>query len=145
METDTSMEVVGVVRDTGTADRQGDLIDPTPQLFYRSFAQWDLPPTTVLARTSLDAAGLAGAMQRELRGINAALPVVSSQTMAQQLEGSLLAPRRWPRYSRRSVRSAWLSPASDCTRSSRSRCPSARAKSAFAWRSERGAGRWSGA
>jgi predicted permease len=92
-ETDTWMEVVGVVRDTGTADRQGDLIDPTPQLFYRSFAQWDLPPTTVLARTSLDAVGLAGAMQRELRGINAALPVVSSQTMAQQLEGSLLAPR----------------------------------------------------
>jgi ABC-type antimicrobial peptide transport system permease subunit len=87
------MEVIGVVRDTGTADRQGDLVDPTPQLFYRSFTQWDLPPTTVLARTSLDAAGLAGAMQRELRGINVALPVVSSKTMAQQLEDSLLAPK----------------------------------------------------
>jgi putative ABC transport system permease protein len=92
-DADTWMEVIGVVRDTGTADRQGDLVDPTPQLFYRSFTQWDLPPTTVLARTSLDAAGLAGAMQRELRGINVALPVVSSKTMAQQLEDSLLAPK----------------------------------------------------
>jgi hypothetical protein len=54
------IEVVGVVPDTGTADRQGDLIDPTPHLFYRSFTQWDLPPTAVLARTSLDASGLAG-------------------------------------------------------------------------------------
>ena len=92
-DADTWMEVIGVVHDTGTADRQGDLVDPTPQLFDRSFTQWDLPPTTVLARTSLDAAGLAGAMQRELRGINIALPVVSSKKMAQQLEDSLLAPK----------------------------------------------------
>ena len=49
------IEVVGVARDTGTGDLQGDLIDPTPELLYRSFAQWGLPPTTVLARTSLDA------------------------------------------------------------------------------------------
>ena len=68
----------------------GDLVDPTPQLFYRSFAQWDLPPTTVLARTSLDAAGLVGAMQRELRAVNVALPVISAKTMAQYLEDSLL-------------------------------------------------------
>ena len=75
------------------ADLQGDLIDPTPQLFYRSFAQWDLPPTTVLARTSLDAAGLVGAMQRELRAVNVALPVISAKTMAQYLEESLVAPK----------------------------------------------------
>ena len=82
------IEVVGVARDTRT-----ELIDPTPQLFYRSFAQWDLPPTTVLARTSLDAAGLAGAMQRELRAVNATLPVISAKTMAQHLEESLVAPK----------------------------------------------------
>jgi predicted permease len=97
LERDTNanawIEVVGVARDTGTADRAGDLLDPTPQLFYRSFAQWDLPPTTVLARTSLDAAGLVGAMQRELRAVNLALPVISAKTMAQQLEESLLAPK----------------------------------------------------
>ena len=97
LERDTNanawIEVVGVARDTGTADLQGDLVDPTPQLFYRSFAQWDLPPTTVLARTSLDAAGLVGAMQRELRAVNATLPVISAKTMAQYLEESLVAPK----------------------------------------------------
>jgi ABC-type antimicrobial peptide transport system permease subunit len=62
-------------------------------LFYRSFRQWDLPPTTVLARTSLDAAALAGAMQRELRAVNVALPVISTKTMAQYLEESLVAPK----------------------------------------------------
>jgi ABC-type antimicrobial peptide transport system permease subunit len=62
-------------------------------MFYRSFAQWDLSPTTVLARTSLDAAGLAGAMQRELRAVNIMLPVVSAKTMAQYLEDSLIAPK----------------------------------------------------
>jgi cell division protein FtsX len=82
------IEVVGVARDTRT-----ELIDPTPQVFYRSFAQWDLPPTTVLARTSLDAAGLAGAMQRELRAVNVTLPVISAKTMAQHLEESLVAPK----------------------------------------------------
>ena len=79
----------------------GDLVDPTPQLFYRSFAQWDLPPTTVLARTSLDAAGLVGAMQRELRGVNATLPVISAKTMAQYLEESLRRPEGGRRRSRR--------------------------------------------
>ncbi len=97
LERDTNanawIEVVGVARDTGTADLQGDLIDPTPQLFYRSFAQWGLPPTTVLARTSLDAAGLVGAMQRELRAVNVTLPVISAKTMAQYLEESLVAPK----------------------------------------------------
>jgi putative ABC transport system permease protein len=95
LDTDANawIEVVGVARDTGTADLQGDLVDPTPQLFYRSFAQWDLPPTTVLARTSLDAAGLVGAMQRELRAVNVTLPVISAKTMAQYLEESLVAPK----------------------------------------------------
>jgi len=92
-DTNSWMEVIGVARDTGTADRGGDLVDPTPQLFYRSFTQWDLPPNTVLAQTSLDAAGLVGAMQRELRGLNVTLPVVSAKTMAQYLDDSLLAPK----------------------------------------------------
>ena len=90
---DAWIEVVGVARDTGTADRHGDLVDPTPQLFYRSFIQWDLPPTTVLARTPLDAPGLVVAMQRELRAVNAAFPIVSATTMTQYLDESLVAPR----------------------------------------------------
>jgi predicted permease len=86
------IEVVGVARDTKTADLQGDLVDPTPYLFYRSSTQWGRPPNTVVARTSLDAAGLVGAMQKELRAVNVALPVVMAKTMAQHLEDSLLFP-----------------------------------------------------
>ena len=97
LERDTNanawIEVVGVARDTGTADLPGDLVDPTPQLFYRSFTQWDLPPTTVLAHTVLDPVGLVGAMQRELRAVNITLPVISAKTMAQYLEESLVAPK----------------------------------------------------
>ena len=92
-DTNAWIEVVGVARDTGTADLAGDLIDPHRELFYRSFTQSDRTPTTVIARTSLDAADLVGAMQRELRSVNLALPVVSAQTMAQHLEASLVAPR----------------------------------------------------
>ena len=89
-DTDTNawIEVVGVARDVRI-----DLIEHRPQVFYRSFAQWGLTPTTVVARTSLDAAGLAGTMQRELRAVNAGLPVVSAKTMARYLEESLVAPK----------------------------------------------------
>lgn len=92
-DTNAWIEVIGVARDTGTADLTGDLVDPHPQMFYRSFAQSDLSPTTVLARTSLDAAGLVGAMQRELRAVNNTLPVVSAKTMTRYLEDSLVAPK----------------------------------------------------
>ena len=84
------MEVVGVARDTGTADLGGDLVDPTPQLFYRSFAQSGLAPDTVLARTSLDASAILGPMQRELRTVNPTLPAIAVKTMAQYLDDSLL-------------------------------------------------------
>lgn len=89
----TWYEVVGVARDAGTAGRMGDLVDPTPQVFYRSYEQAGLPPTTVLARTSHDAAALVGMMQRELRAADASLPVVNATTMARHLEASLTAPR----------------------------------------------------
>jgi putative ABC transport system permease protein len=62
-------------------------------LFYRSFTQADLSPTTVLARTSLDPVGLVGAMEREMRAVNVQLPVISAKTMTQYLEESLLAPK----------------------------------------------------
>ena len=87
------IEVIGVARDTGTADLAGDLVDPTPHLIYRSFAQSGLSPTAVLARTSLDAVALAGAMQAELRAVNTVLPVVSATTLAQYLETSLVVPK----------------------------------------------------
>ena len=81
---DSWMEVVGVVRDTGA-----DLLDPVPQVFYRSFTQGDTLPTTVLARSSQGAGTLLSAMQRELRAVDATLPVVTTRTMAQDRQDAL--------------------------------------------------------
>jgi predicted permease len=91
-------EVIGVVRDTKTADMGGDLVDPQPYLFYRSYTQVERPPTYLVARSSLGAAGLVGAMQRELRALDLAVPVVSAETMAQSLERSLLPARIAARF-----------------------------------------------
>jgi predicted permease len=86
-------EVIGVVRDTGTGDFGNDVLDPIPQLYYRSHTQSDSLPTTIVARTSRDAASLVAAMQKELRGVDAALPVIAAKTMAQDLEDSRLQPK----------------------------------------------------
>jgi predicted permease len=87
------LEVVGVARDTGTASPFSDLVDPSTYLFFRPFEQWDVLPTTIVARTSFDATTLLSAMQRELRELNASLPVVSATTMRQQVENSLAAAK----------------------------------------------------
>jgi macrolide transport system ATP-binding/permease protein len=87
------IEVVGVARDSGTADRVGDFVDPSPYLFYRSASQWSQPPDAILARTSLDAADLAVAMQRELRAVDASLPVISAHTMAHALHETMVVAR----------------------------------------------------
>jgi len=86
-------EVIGVVRDTGTGDFDDDVIDPVGPLFYRSYAQAGLPPTTIIARTSGNAATLVAAMQRELRAVDITLPVMTARTMAQQLENSQVATK----------------------------------------------------
>jgi hypothetical protein len=86
-------EVIGVVRDTGTGDFTDDVLDPIAPPFYMSHTQSGRPPTTVLARSSGDAAGLVAAMQRELRAVDVTLPVMTAMTMAQSLEGSQAAPR----------------------------------------------------
>jgi predicted permease len=82
-------EVIGVVRDTGTGDFDDDVLDPIAPLFYTSYLQSAGLPTTVIARTSGDAAPLVAAMQRELRAVDLTLPVMTAQTMAQKLAGSL--------------------------------------------------------
>ena len=81
-------EVIGVVRDTGTGDFDNDVIDPIAPPFYRSYTQSGTLPTTIIARTSGDAATLVAAMQRELRALDVTLPVVTASTMAQRLEQS---------------------------------------------------------
>ena len=84
--------VIGVVADTGTGDFEDDILDPVGPIFYTSYTQSTALPTTVLARTSGDAAPLVAAMQRELRAVDITLPVVTAQTMAQQLARSLEIP-----------------------------------------------------
>ena len=59
-------EVIGVVRDVGTGDFADDVLDPIAPPFYSSYTQAGALPTTVIARTSGDAAALVAAMQREL-------------------------------------------------------------------------------
>jgi predicted permease len=86
------MEVIGVVRDTGTGDFDDDILDPIGPLFYTSHTQSGALPTTVVARTSGSAAPLVAAMQRELRAIDIALPVLTAQTMAQKLDTSQAIP-----------------------------------------------------
>jgi predicted permease len=83
------MEVIGVVSDTGARSLSADdVLARQPLQFYRPYAQSGLVPTTVIARTSGDAAALLGAMQRELRAVDVTLPVITAQTMAQDLERS---------------------------------------------------------
>jgi predicted permease len=92
-EPNSWLEVIGVVRDTGTGDFGDDVLDPVTNLFYRSYTQFEALPTTIIARTSQDAAELVGAMQRELHALDATLPVQAAKTMAQDLEESRTAPK----------------------------------------------------
>ena len=77
-------EVIGVVKQTTP-----DVVDGPSPLFYRSYLQVDRPPTTVLARTSLDATALVGAMQRELWAIDPRLPVIDALTLEQHMDNAL--------------------------------------------------------
>jgi predicted permease len=86
-------EVIGVVRDPGTGDFDDDVVDPIAPPYYRSYTQSGEPPTTIIARTSRDAAALVAAMQRELRTLDVTLPVVTASTMAHKLEQSQAAPK----------------------------------------------------
>jgi predicted permease len=85
-------EVIGVVRDTGTGDFEDDVLVPIRPMYYRSYTQSGAQATTVVARTSRDAASLIAAMQRELRAVDITLPVITAKTMAQRLEESQTAP-----------------------------------------------------
>ena len=85
---DSWMEVIEIVRDTGT-----DLLDPVPHVFYLSFTQSGALPTAIVARSSQNAETLLTAMQRELRSVAATLPIVTAKTMAQDRQDALNGPR----------------------------------------------------
>jgi predicted permease len=85
-------EVIGVVHDPGTGRFEDDILDPIAPPYFRSYTQSRLLPTTVLARTSGDAAALLRDMQRTLRAVDVTLPVITAQTMAQRLDVSQALP-----------------------------------------------------
>ena len=86
-------EVIGVVRDTGTGRFDDDVLDPIAPPFYSSYTQSGAPTTTIIARTSRDAASLVAGMQHELRAVDVTLPVITAKTMAQDLEESQAEPK----------------------------------------------------
>jgi predicted permease len=85
-------EIIGVVRDTGTGDFENDVLSPVRSRYYRSHTQSGAQATTIVARTSRDAASLLAAMQRELRAVDITLPVITAKTMAQARTDSEAAP-----------------------------------------------------
>jgi putative ABC transport system permease protein len=91
-EPTSSVEVIGVVRDVGTGDFADDVLDPISPPYYTSYLQSGALPTTVIARTSRDAASLVAAMQRELRAVDATLPVITAKTRARAREEAQAAP-----------------------------------------------------
>jgi predicted permease len=90
---DAWTEVIGVVPDTGTGRFEDDVLDPIAPPYYISYTQASALPTTIVARTSRDAAALVAAMQRELRTVDVTLPVITATTMAQRLERSRAGPQ----------------------------------------------------
>ncbi|MGE0811803.1 MAG: ADOP family duplicated permease [Vicinamibacterales bacterium] len=85
-------EVIGVVADTGTGTFADDVLDPIAPAFYTCYLQFPDPPTTLLARTTGDAAALLAAMTGELQAIDAAVPVIGATTMAARLARGQAAP-----------------------------------------------------
>jgi putative ABC transport system permease protein len=90
---DDWMQVVGVARDTATADLDDEVLNPRRDVFYRSIDQWGVAPNVVVARTTLGSAPLVRAMQTELRRVDEALPVLTAKTMRQFLDDSLVVAR----------------------------------------------------
>ncbi len=88
--TEAWIEVIGVVRDTGTADRGSDLVDPSVDLL--------LPIVHAVGCATHHRAGShrgeaarvsSGRCRQRCAPSMPSLPVLSAQTMAQHLEGSL--------------------------------------------------------
>lgn len=80
--------VIGVARDV-----QGDALalEPPRPIFYRSVTQVDAVASTLIARGTGPAEALVAAMERELRAVDAALPVIAATTMRRSLDETLVA------------------------------------------------------
>jgi predicted permease len=78
------VEIVGVAADVLQEPIPSEPVQPR---FYRQHTQAETPASVVIARSSVDTVTLLGAMRRELRAIDPALPEVRALTMADHLEG----------------------------------------------------------
>lgn len=91
---DSWNRVIGVVEDSTVRD----LTENTgPQVYY-SWAQSGASSGVVFVRTSGDPSGALGMMRRELRAIDAEIPVLRASTMREHLSDSLSLPRMGVRF-----------------------------------------------
>lgn len=88
-ETKGMQEIVGIVRDV----KQYGLDLPTAPTIYVPYLQRSDAGMTVLVRSSLDPAGLVGAMRRQLLALDKDLPLAQVRTM-QQVVAESTAQRR---------------------------------------------------
>jgi macrolide transport system ATP-binding/permease protein len=86
---DRFWQVIGVARD-GKYNNIGE--DPQPYIYY-PVQQTYVGAMNVAVRTSGDSRAVLAAMQREVRAMDPALPILNPQTMTDMIDANLWAPR----------------------------------------------------
>jgi len=84
-----NIEIVGIVRD----GKYKDVREQTPNLVYLPFEQNPDQPMTLCVRTVGDPAKVAGAIRREVRAVDANVPIYNVRTLETQLDESLSQER----------------------------------------------------
>jgi predicted permease len=84
------MTIVGIVENarTGSLDREA------PPVIYRPHGQWASGPMTLVVKTAQDPAALAASVRREIRAMDANLPIPAMRTM-REIVSSTIAQRRF--------------------------------------------------
>jgi predicted permease len=90
-ESSREIEIIGVVKDV----KYTSLREPSRPMFYLPFAQAQTGrgQMTLVVRTSGDPAPVAVAMQREARALDPGMPTFAVETLAAQLDASLVQER----------------------------------------------------
>jgi predicted permease len=85
------LEIIGVVKDA----KYISLREPSRPMFYRAFSQATSGrgQMTLVVRTAGDPAPVAAAMQREARALDPVMPMFQAETLAAQLDVSLVQER----------------------------------------------------
>jgi putative ABC transport system permease protein len=85
------MTIVGIVKDVKYMGRKGD--HDSDAAYYLPFGQSYGPRMFLAVRTEAGAAGVAGALRREIQAANPAATVAQVSTMRQSLDSDVAAPR----------------------------------------------------